>query len=103
MKVVFVLSLFQLNLFLYYFSVYTDTRQVAANAVDAGKAYENIVKAIDAAHEAAKTAVEAAESAKMKVNICRYSPKVKLFLLFDLIFYVPVNSISVMTRQVFPG
>ena len=63
-------SFLKLYLSFHYFSVYTDTRQVAANAVDAGKAYENIVKAIDAAHEAAKTAVEAAESAKMKVNIC---------------------------------
>ena len=48
--------------------MYTDTRDIAANAVNAGKAYENIVNAIDDAHDAAETAVRAAESAKMKVR-----------------------------------
>ena len=72
---------------------------MAANAVDAGKAYENIVKAIDAAHDAARTALNAAESAKMKVYkisidftallmMClRASEKVLFFFSFFFFFF----------------
>ena len=49
--------------------MYTDTRDIATNAVSAGKAYENIVNAIEDAHDAAETAIRAAESAQIKVRL----------------------------------
>ncbi|XP_053393780.1 laminin subunit alpha-like isoform X2 [Mercenaria mercenaria] len=46
-------------------NVYTDTREVAANAVTAGTAYENIVKAISNAKLAADMAMQAADEAAL--------------------------------------
>ena len=48
--------------------MYTDTRDIASNALAAGTAYENIVEAIGNAEKASKMAVEAAESALNKVR-----------------------------------
>jgi hypothetical protein len=49
-----------------------DTREVASNAVTAGRAYENIVKAIDDAQQAADKALDAADSAATDVRSCSY-------------------------------
>lgn len=50
--------------------MYTDTREVAANAVQAGTAYENIVKAINNAKLAAEMAMDAADKAAINVSYC---------------------------------
>ena len=52
-----------------HYRMYTDTREIASSAVAAGTAYENIVNAIEEAELAADMALQAAESAKMKVHI----------------------------------
>jgi hypothetical protein len=50
---------------------YTDTRHVSANAVKAGTAYENIVKAINNARLAADKAIQAADEAVINVSTVR--------------------------------
>ena len=59
-------------------SVYTDTREVASNAVDAGTAYENIVKAIQNARTAADMAMQAADEAAIDVSTFRLQTKLLL-------------------------
>jgi len=48
-------------------SIYTNTRGAAANAIDAAKAYKDIVMAIKDAYNASTAAVKAAEDALGKV------------------------------------
>lgn len=47
--------------------MYTDTRSVSQNALAAGRAYENIVMAIDDARDAAFTAFDDADKAAIGV------------------------------------
>ncbi|XP_052778102.1 laminin subunit alpha-like [Mya arenaria] len=49
-------------------TVYTDTRAIASNAVAAGRAYENIVKAINDASDAANVTFDNADSAAVDSN-----------------------------------
>lgn len=48
-------------------SMYTDTRQISANAVKAGQAYQQIVDAIENANTAAQDAYDAADNATTSV------------------------------------
>jgi hypothetical protein len=55
-------------MFPYVCRMYTDTREVASNAVAAAEAYKDIVGAIASAHDAAQEALQAAEDAFTKVS-----------------------------------
>ena len=50
-------------------SLYNNTRDLSANAVAAGQAYQNIVKFISAAHNNSVEAVEDAERALNEVGL----------------------------------
>ena len=51
--------------------MYTDTREISANAVKAGQAYQNIVDAIEDANTAALESYDAADIAVVNVSTKR--------------------------------
>lgn len=54
-------------------SIYTDTRETSANALNAASAFQGIVDAIDDANNASRVALEAADKAQGKVSVISVS------------------------------
>lgn len=56
-------------LIFFWCSIYTDTRETSANALNAASAFQGIVDAIDDANNASRVALEAANEAQGKVSV----------------------------------
>lgn len=52
-----------------FFSIYTDTREISANALNAASAFQGIVDAIEDANNASSVALDAANEALGKVSV----------------------------------
>ena len=69
-------------------SLYNNTRDLSANAVMAGQAYQNIVKFISAAHNNSKEAMEDAERALNEVYLLFF------FFFFSFFFFFGIPQLN---------